>query len=161
MFFIFISSGLWEIAVICMLTRSLIFNFFATDSPNRFLGLGLRGANPLPLHSPAGITHNSSQVPLVNANQVKIVSMDELTDKKEAETDRPEVKRLFSFLQILTATFGSFAHGGNDVSNAIGPLIALWAIYTEGSVAQRSPTPIYILLYGGVSVFLVLFAAFP
>lgn len=78
--------------------------------------------------------------------------MDELTDKKEAETDKPEVKRLFSFLQILTATFGSFAHGGNDVSNAIGPLIALWAIYTEGSVAQSSPTPIYILLYGGVSV---------
>jgi len=34
--------------------------------------------------------------------------------KKEVE-DPPEVGRLFSFLQILTATFGSFAHGGNDV----------------------------------------------
>ena len=97
------------------------------------------------------MTNNSSQVPLVNSSQVKVVSMEKLTDKTEGDTDSLEIKTLFSFLQILTATFGSFAHGGNDVSNAIGPLIALWAIYTEGSVAQSTPSPIYLLLYGGVS----------
>lgn len=101
--------------------------------------------------SSTGMTSNSSQVPLVNNSQVKVVSMEKLTDKKDGDTDTLEVKKLFSFLQILTATFGSFAHGGNDVSNAIGPLIALWAIYTEGSVAQSTPSPIYLLLYGGVS----------
>jgi Phosphate/sulphate permeases len=37
-------------------------------------------------------------------------------------------------------------------SNAIGPLIALWLIYKEGSVQQRSETPLYILLYGGVGI---------
>lgn len=102
--------------------------------------------------SSTGVTNNSSQVPLVNNSQVKVVSMEKLTDKKDDDNESFEVKKLFSFLQILTATFGSFAHGGNDVSNAIGPLIALWAIYTEGSVAQSTPSPIYLLLYGGVSV---------
>lgn len=99
-----------------------------------------------------GVANNSSQVPLVNSSQVKVVSMEKLTDKKDGDTDKLEVKKLFSFLQILTATFGSFAHGGNDVSNAIGPLIALWAIYTEGSVAQSTPSPIYLLLYGGLGI---------
>lgn len=37
-------------------------------------------------------------------------------------------------------------------SNAIGPLIAVWLVYTEGSVQQRSETPLYILLYGGVGI---------
>lgn len=75
------------------------------------------------------------------------VVFDEITDE-----DKPEVAQLFSFLQILTAVFGSFAHGGNDVANAVGPLIAVWLIYKEGSVQQVAPTPFWILLYGGVGI---------
>uniref|UniRef100_A0A673G4Q1 Phosphate transporter n=1 Tax=Sinocyclocheilus rhinocerous TaxID=307959 RepID=A0A673G4Q1_9TELE len=70
----------------------------------------------------------------------------------ELEIDKPEVSMLFQFLQILTACFGSFAHGGNDVSNAIGPLVALWLIYESASVAPTAPTPIWLLLYGGVGI---------
>ncbi|XP_067105833.1 sodium-dependent phosphate transporter 1-B [Osmerus mordax] len=68
------------------------------------------------------------------------------------EADRPEVSTLFQFLQILTACFGSFAHGGNDVSNAIGPLVALWLVYQSGSVYSNAPTPTWLLLYGGVGI---------
>ncbi|KAB1257763.1 Sodium-dependent phosphate transporter 2 [Camelus dromedarius] len=46
----------------------------------------------------------------------------------------------------------SFAHGGNDVSNAIGPLVALWLIYEQGVVLQESVTPVWLLFYGGVGI---------
>ncbi|XP_050977185.1 sodium-dependent phosphate transporter 1-B isoform X2 [Labeo rohita] len=73
-------------------------------------------------------------------------------DEDRADADRPEVSMLFQFLQILTACFGSFAHGGNDVSNAIGPLVALWLVYESSSVISNAPTPIWLLLYGGVGI---------
>ncbi|XP_037075175.1 sodium-dependent phosphate transporter 1-B-like [Pollicipes pollicipes] len=73
-------------------------------------------------------------------------------DKPELQEDVPGEARLFAPLQIMTASFGSFAHGGNDVSNAVGPLIAVWLIYTEGSAAQTSETPVYVLLYGGLGI---------
>nr|XP_046231401.1 sodium-dependent phosphate transporter 1-B [Scatophagus argus] len=73
-------------------------------------------------------------------------------DEDRLESDKPEVSTLFQFLQILTACFGSFAHGGNDVSNAIGPLVALWLVYTTSSVTSNEPTPIWLLLYGGVGI---------
>lgn len=51
------------------------------------------------------LSPNSSKVPLIGGKP-----------DDGNKTDEPEdVSQLFSFLQILTATFGSFAHGGNDV----------------------------------------------
>jgi sodium-dependent phosphate transporter len=37
-------------------------------------------------------------------------------------------------------------------SNAIGPVIALWMIFTEGSVQQKAETPVYILVFGGIGI---------
>ncbi|KAG4072086.1 hypothetical protein HA402_015585 [Bradysia odoriphaga] len=87
------------------------------------------------------LSPNSSKLPLIDAKV------------QGSHKDEPEdVSALFSFLQILTASFGSFAHGGNDVSNAIGPLIAIFMIYVEGSVMQATEPPIWILLFGGVGI---------
>lgn len=53
----------------------------------------------------ATLSPNSSRVPLLTTKPGGVEKVDEPED----------VSALFSFLQILTATFGSFAHGGNDV----------------------------------------------
>ncbi|KAL9698567.1 hypothetical protein quinque_002008 [Culex quinquefasciatus] len=93
------------------------------------------------------LSPNSSKVPLIGGKDGS-----EDGRAQQAVEESEDVSALFSFLQVLTATFGSFAHGGNDVSNAIGPLIALFMIYREGSVLQKSETPLAILLYGGVGI---------
>lgn len=93
------------------------------------------------------LSPNSSKVPLISGKDGS-----EDGRPHPAVEENEDVSALFSFLQVLTATFGSFAHGGNDVSNAIGPLIALFMIYREGSVLQKSETPLAILLYGGIGI---------
>ena len=75
-----------------------------------------------------------------------------IADDQFAQSDPPEAAKLFSFLQILTAVFGAFAHGGNDVSNAIGPLIGLYLIYQDDSISREAQTPEWILFYGGVGI---------
>ncbi|XP_017090167.2 sodium-dependent phosphate transporter 2 [Drosophila bipectinata] len=104
------------------------------------------------------LSPNSSKVPLIESKEALNEQEDEFkraaagVRRASGGEETPEISMLFSFLQILTATFGSFAHGGNDVSNAIGPLIALYMIYREGSVMQQAESPIYILIYGGIGI---------
>lgn len=67
---------------------------------------------------------------------------------------RQDTEELFSSLQILTACFGSFQHGGNDVANAVGPVIALWVIYSQGNVYETMGTfsTTGILFVGGIGI---------
>lgn len=90
---------------------------------------------------------NEVQINLKPADSITAAAAD--YDKYQDE-DPAETKSLFSYLQIMTAIFGSFAHGGNDVSNAIGPLIGLWLVYKEGVVSSNTQAPVWILIFGGL-----------
>lgn len=61
------------------------------------------------------------------------------------------VERMFALLQVTTACFVAFAHGANDVANAVGPLSAVVNLSRENfaSVASRVPVPTWVLLMGG------------
>ncbi|MFH4982263.1 hypothetical protein AB6A40_008972 [Gnathostoma spinigerum] len=67
------------------------------------------------------------------------------------KTDQKTLK-IFNSIQVFTACFAGFAHGANDVSNAIAPLAALWSIYQTMDVSQHGETPLYILIYGVVAI---------
>jgi len=55
---------------------------------------------------------------------------------------------------LLTACAMAFAHGSNDVANAIGPLAAVASIVESGELSQKSALPIWILFVGGVGIVL-------
>lgn len=64
------------------------------------------------------------------------------------------VEKVFSVLMVVTACAMAFAHGSNDVANAVGPLAAVVGIAESGEVAQKSIMPTWILLLGGVGIVL-------
>ncbi|PVG01655.1 sodium:inorganic phosphate symporter [Serendipita vermifera] len=61
-----------------------------------------------------------------------------------------KVEHLYSFVQVMTACTASFAHGSNDVANAIGPYSAIYAVWKTGKVVgKESDVPVWILVFGG------------
>ena len=60
-----------------------------------------------------------------------------------------ETENVFKYLQILTAFYVAFAHGSNDVANAVGPLAAVVAILKDGHVHMKVVMPPWILGLGG------------
>ncbi|KAM0014838.1 putative phosphate transporter [Helianthus debilis subsp. tardiflorus] len=59
---------------------------------------------------------------------------------------------VFGDMQILSACFMSFAHGGNDVSNAIGPLAAALSILQGGATGGEIVIPLDVLAWGGFGI---------
>jgi PiT family inorganic phosphate transporter len=64
------------------------------------------------------------------------------------------VERVFGWLQITTAIFVAFAHGANDVANAVGPLAAVVTIIGSGfaTLPHTAPVPLWVLVLGGVGI---------
>ena len=72
----------------------------------------------------------------------------------EAEKDQHfhTVERVFGVLMVITACSMAFAHGSNDVANAIGPLAAVVSVAQNGAIAAQSVVPIWVLVIGGVGI---------
>ncbi|MFM1546440.1 MAG: inorganic phosphate transporter [Candidatus Pseudothioglobus sp.] len=63
------------------------------------------------------------------------------------------MERVFSVLMIITAAAMAFAHGSNDVANAIGPLAAIYSVIESGGlIGAKSALPVWILLVGGTGI---------
>ena len=76
-----------------------------------------------------------------------------LDPKADKDFQFANVERVFSVLMVVTACAMAFAHGSNDVANAIGPVAAVIGIVQSGGeIAQKSILPIWVLILGGAGI---------
>ncbi|NOR62798.1 MAG: inorganic phosphate transporter [Rhodobacteraceae bacterium] len=75
------------------------------------------------------------------------------------KNDRESIAELFVIPLILSAAMLSFAHGANDVANAIGPLAAINDAVMNNEVATKAEIPLWVMLIGaaGIAIGLLLF----
>ncbi|MEH2202885.1 MAG: inorganic phosphate transporter [Nostoc sp.] len=105
-----------------------------------------------------GFTIPAYDIPLLTgaiaAVGLTIISWRQLGDKGDKGEILPNpVERLFGRFQLLSACFVAFAHGSNDVGNAIAPLAAIVYINRTGNVPIDGITiPLWILILGGAGI---------
>jgi PiT family inorganic phosphate transporter len=84
---------------------------------------------------------------LIGIAMLKKVKVDVAADR---DYHFASVEKVFAVLMMFTACAMAFAHGSNDVANAVGPLAAIVGVVgSGGEVAQKTAMPVWILLLGG------------
>jgi len=68
---------------------------------------------------------------------------------KKSENGAEEI---FKRIQIGTSCYVALAQGANDVANAIGPLALIYFLVKTGSVGDKVPVPVFLLLFGGIGI---------
>ncbi|WP_151671411.1 inorganic phosphate transporter [Nitrincola schmidtii] len=87
---------------------------------------------------------------LIGIHMIKKLHFKQSDDKSFHFTN---VEKIFGILMLFTACAMAFAHGSNDVANAVGPLAAVVSVVQSGGeVAARSVMPAWILLLGGIGI---------
>jgi PiT family inorganic phosphate transporter len=71
---------------------------------------------------------------------------------RSLDNTKKSVNSLFTLPLIFAAALLSFAHGANDVANAVGPLAAINEAITAGAVATKAAIPIWVMVVGAVGI---------
>ena len=66
--------------------------------------------------------------------------------------NREDINKLFTMPLIFAAILLSFAHGANDVANAVGPLAAVFDALSSMQVSAKASIPIWVMLVGGIGI---------
>ena len=70
------------------------------------------------------------------------------------ENDKDSINGLFTVPLIFAAAMLSFAHGANDVANAVGPLAAINDAITQGGIHSKASIPIWVMMIGAIGIVL-------
>ncbi len=68
------------------------------------------------------------------------------------ENTKQDVDKLFVVPLIFAAALLSFAHGANDVANAVGPLAAISEAVSTGLIASKASIPVWVMLIGAIGI---------
>lgn len=92
---------------------------------------------------------------LVSLIGIKLLNRIQPDPAAEREFHFANVEKVFAVLMTFTACATAFAHGSNDVANAVGPLAAILNIVNSGgTITAQSATAPWILFLGGVGIVL-------
>lgn len=111
----------------------------------KHIGLNLSGWESLGLALIAGL--------LVSGLGVILLSRIKADPEADKTFHFASVEKVFAVLMIFTACAMAFAHGSNDVANAVGPLAAIVGVlHSGGEVASKSLVPGWVLLLGAIGI---------
>ena len=111
------------------------------------LGFGSKFTNALPVAAVVGVI--VALIGKVFLNRIQ----EEFIPASGSRFDN--VEKVFAILMIFTACAMAFAHGSNDVANAVGPLAAIVSVIgSGGDIAAQSALPAWVLLLGGGGIVL-------
>ncbi|MFC4700309.1 inorganic phosphate transporter [Glaciecola siphonariae] len=119
----------------------------------KHVGLGLPAAQGYALAIAIGVT-----VAIIGAIIIRKVNNRKNGEKAtfahlSVEDQQLKVEKVFAVLMVLTACCMAFAHGSNDVANAIGPLAAVVSVVSnDGVILENSPLAWWILPLGGFGI---------
>lgn len=85
-------------------------------------------------------------------NLTAAASKNHLTGFADVKSEFQGIERIFGFLQIISACLMAFAHGANDVANAIGPFSAAVVVLTTGALPIHTAIPAWTLALGGLGI---------
>ena len=88
-------------------------------------------------------------VALIGSYFISRIKVNKKADKK---FHYHTVEKVFGVLMVITACGMAFAHGSNDVANAIGPVAAVISVVQHNAVGQSAVVSIWVLLLGGVGI---------
>ncbi|HSX25614.1 MAG TPA: inorganic phosphate transporter [Chlamydiales bacterium] len=144
------------------LAAALISRLFVQRIPESALQLA-EGFHPYQAVSLEKALHHLQRVHLSNRNEAYdqrishlLSEVRDLSDtvKKNmpfnhSTTQYHGVEKIFIYLQILSACLVAFAHGANDVANAIGPVAAVLGVIQTNTLSSHSVIPAWLLALGG------------
>ncbi|WMP16831.1 inorganic phosphate transporter [Thiothrix lacustris] len=81
-----------------------------------------------------------------------LISRVKFDEKVDRRSHFANVEKIFAVMMVFTASAMAFAHGSNDVANAVGPMAAVIDVAQSGVMAAKSSVPSWVLLVGAVGI---------